>query len=230
MNRPVAFRCSNCGADIKSIRRTKRFCSDRCRKAFSSGPECPSPMQRNVTSKGTMTENGYKPENDDWDPWLTEVVKGKRVGRNPMEIDPEILKKAGHGHRRTRDVVSAVPLEVPESDGIATYKDIRRLCLECSSGSKGEVRRCSRIDCAAWPYRMGKNPHNSRRGKNPFPNKNQPSGPPEENQAVKPKKVPVSGNSICEIKEGDTSQLISSFENLNASNRGFFHLQQEEDE
>lgn len=35
---------------------------------------------------------------------------------------------------------------------------IRVKCLDCSCGSRAEVKRCELTDCALWPYRMGKRP------------------------------------------------------------------------
>lgn len=38
-------------------------------------------------------------------------------------------------------------------------KSIREHCIECSSGSKSEVFKCSLVDCPLYPYRLGKNPN-----------------------------------------------------------------------
>lgn len=131
------------------------------------GVNLPSPMPKDVSYKGRMVDGGYHPENYQWADVLTEKVNGKRVGRDPLTINPEILTASGHGPRRTSAVVAAI--DMPVADDIREYGDIRRHCLECSSDNKAEVRRCPIYDCAAWAYRMGKNPHNPRRGKNPFP-------------------------------------------------------------
>ena len=135
--------------------------------ALSDGSVLPSPMPWNVSYKGRMVDGGYQPENYQWGSVLTEKVNGKRVGRDPMKIDPEVLTATGHGPRRTSAIVAAI--DMPVDDDIKEYRDIRRHCLECSSGNEAEVRRCPIYDCAAWAYRMGKNPHNPRRGKIPFP-------------------------------------------------------------
>ena len=37
-------------------------------------------------------------------------------------------------------------------------KAIRLKCLDCSAGQPKEVRLCPAINCALWPYRMGKRP------------------------------------------------------------------------
>lgn len=117
-----------------------------------------------VSGRGIMSAKGYVPENAAYRDILTDTVSGKTIGRNPMDIPLDDLNRAGHPNRRTRDVVSA--LEDVFVD-IRRHKDIRRHCLECVENA-AEVRRCAVIDCPAWPYRMGKNPHNPRRGKNPF--------------------------------------------------------------
>jgi hypothetical protein len=35
---------------------------------------------------------------------------------------------------------------------------IRAKCQDCSAGNLAEVRRCTAVGCALWPYRMGHNP------------------------------------------------------------------------
>jgi len=37
-------------------------------------------------------------------------------------------------------------------------KAIRQKCLECSAGSKYEVRMCPCVNCPLFPYRFGKRP------------------------------------------------------------------------
>lgn len=64
---------------------------------------------------------------------------GWLIGLNPLEIDVNDLADAGHKQQ---------PLA----------KAIRQNCLDCMGGSPGEVRKCAAIQCAMWPYRMGKNP------------------------------------------------------------------------
>jgi hypothetical protein len=133
----------------------------------------PTPMVREVSHKGRMVNGGYQPENARWGAVLTETVGDKRIGRDPMTIPPDVLTKAGHGPRRTSAVVAAI--DMPVADDIKKYRDIREHCLDCSSGNKAEVRRCAIYDCAAWPYRTGKSPHNPRRGKNPFAKRTTPA-------------------------------------------------------
>jgi hypothetical protein len=42
---------------------------------------------------------------------------------------------------------------------LSPIKAIRKHCLECSSGSKGEVKNCIITDCPLYPFRLGKNPN-----------------------------------------------------------------------
>jgi hypothetical protein len=136
------------------------------RSDFIDGAFLPSPMTKNVSQKGRMVDGGYQPENHQWGSALTETVNGKCVGRNPMTIDPAVLTDAGHGPRRTSAVVVAI--EMPVNVDVRECRDIRKHCLQCSDGNDAEVRRCPIYDCAAWIYRMGKNPHNPKRGASPF--------------------------------------------------------------
>ena len=36
---------------------------------------------------------------------------------------------------------------------------IRKKCLDCSCGSRDEVKRCELVECPLYPFRMGKNPN-----------------------------------------------------------------------
>ena len=40
-------------------------------------------------------------------------------------------------------------------------KAIRKKCLDCCSGSRKEIRECTVINCALYPYRMGRRPDKS---------------------------------------------------------------------
>ena len=126
----------------------------------------PRAMPRPVSLKGRMTPTGYEPENCDWLDFLTHVVDGHRVGRDPLTIEPEVLTAAGHGPRRTRNIVGALGDE-PIGHSIVRHKDLRKHCRSCAE-NKAEVRCCAIIDCPLWPYRTGRNPHNPKRGRNPF--------------------------------------------------------------
>ena len=119
-----------------------------------------------VCGAGNMTQSGYRPENADYIEKLTKVINGRRIGRDPFTISLDTLAAAGHGPRRTSQIVAAFG-DVPLVDGIRRHKDLRRQCHACAE-NLAEVRRCAVIDCPIWPYRLGRNPHNPRRGTNPF--------------------------------------------------------------
>lgn len=42
---------------------------------------------------------------------------------------------------------------------LTPVKAIRAKCLDCSNGSRSEVRYCPMTECALYPYRMGHRPH-----------------------------------------------------------------------
>jgi hypothetical protein len=65
--------------------------------------------------------------------------EGTLQGRNPLELPAEIFADLGHG---PQPVLSA----------------IRKKCLDCCGEAPSEVRRCTSVKCALWPYRMGSNP------------------------------------------------------------------------
>ena len=37
-------------------------------------------------------------------------------------------------------------------------KSIRKKCLDCTAGSRKEIRLCTVVQCALYPYRFGKRP------------------------------------------------------------------------
>ena len=37
-------------------------------------------------------------------------------------------------------------------------KSIREKCLDCTNGSRKEIRLCTVVHCALYPYRFGKRP------------------------------------------------------------------------
>jgi hypothetical protein len=63
---------------------------------------------------------------------------GLQVGKLPGSIPLEHLRALGH----------------PESP----IKAIRAKCKDCCGGNEAEVRKCTAIGCALWPFRMGVNP------------------------------------------------------------------------
>jgi hypothetical protein len=126
-----------------------------------------------VTLSGRMVNGSWQIENRDHLDVVTELdADGRRVGRDPLSgVTPAQLTAAGHPPRTAAQVASAIASD----GGISGARDGLRLttlrdreCIPCRDGRLGEVRRCAVINCPAWPYRMGRNPHNPRRGVNPF--------------------------------------------------------------
>lgn len=56
---------------------------------------------------------------------------------------------------------------------MSPLKSIRHKCLECSSGSPSQVKKCVSLECSLWEFRLGKNPHIKGNISNlkPFPRK-----------------------------------------------------------
>ena len=72
-------------------------------------------------------------------PLIIRHSDGSTEGRDPREIQRQELEAAGHRRR---------PL----------LKAIRAKCLDCCAGQPGEIKRCTAIGCALWPYRMATDP------------------------------------------------------------------------
>jgi hypothetical protein len=68
---------------------------------------------------------------------------GHLIGKHPREVPSEILALY---HREKN------PL-----------KAIRTRCLDCCCGVATEVRKCTAVNCPAWPFRMGVNPFREKR-------------------------------------------------------------------
>ena len=68
-----------------------------------------------------------------------EKQNGWDVGRDPRQMSREELIAAGH-------------------KPMSPLKALRLRCIDCYAGESSEVRRCTHLDCPAWPYRMGTNP------------------------------------------------------------------------
>jgi hypothetical protein len=68
---------------------------------------------------------------------------GETEGLEPHEMPRSLLAEIGH-------------VQMP------LLKVIRAKCLDCSQ-STSEVRRCTAVDCALWPYRTGSNPFRAER-------------------------------------------------------------------
>lgn len=68
-----------------------------------------------------------------------ETVDGAVIGRDPRRLSTDELRALGH---RGKPLLQA----------------IRRRCVDCCSGKKDEVRRCTATACPLWPYRMATDP------------------------------------------------------------------------
>lgn len=66
-----------------------------------------------------------------------------KVGRNPMEIGQVGLRRAG--------IEPLTPMEA-----------IRARCVDCAN-TASEVAKCTAVNCALWPYRMGVSPYRAKR-------------------------------------------------------------------
>jgi hypothetical protein len=143
--------------------------------------DLPQSVSRAVAYRGRMTATGYQPENHQWRDWLCDRDEnGNLVGKDPMSISLDVLNASGHPQTRASALVFRLrimqgtdagemrddPLPFPQPKRLK--RDVRQYCLGCCGGNDAEVRRCAIYDCPAWPYRMGRNPHNPRRGVNPF--------------------------------------------------------------
>jgi hypothetical protein len=76
-------------------------------------------------------------------PGIIRLPNGETEGLEPRGMSKSLLAEIGH-------------LQMP------LLKVIRAKCLDCSQ-SASEVRRCTAVDCALWPYRTGTNPFRAER-------------------------------------------------------------------
>jgi hypothetical protein len=67
------------------------------------------------------------------------------IGRDPREMTRVELEALVHGKK---------PL----------LRVIRARCLDCCCYQESEVRKCTAVRCANWPYRMATDPFSDRKG------------------------------------------------------------------
>ena len=83
----------------------------------------------------------------DWDDLLEKspyrADGGELIGKHPGEVPSEILSQKFRAQNPQRA--------------------IREKCIDCCCGDTSEVRKCVAVDCALWPFRMGKNPFRKKR-------------------------------------------------------------------
>jgi hypothetical protein len=75
--------------------------------------------------------------------------------------DPEGSTEGKHPRDADVDVMCEIHEPAP------LLRVIRAKCLDCSTGMESEVRKCTAIGCAMWPYRMVTNPFRAPRELNP---------------------------------------------------------------
>ena len=64
---------------------------------------------------------------------------GDDVGRDPRAMSADELTQLGHSR-------------------VSPLRALRLKCLDCCNESAQEVRLCTAVDCASWPFRLAKNP------------------------------------------------------------------------
>jgi hypothetical protein len=72
---------------------------------------------------------------------------GSTEGEHPRDADVDVI----------REIQRPTPL----------LRVIRAKCLDCSGGVESEVRKCTAIGCALWPYGMASNPFRAPREMTP---------------------------------------------------------------
>jgi hypothetical protein len=77
-----------------------------------------------------------------------------RYGKKPTA---DILAEAGdHKIYPLEDIMTVTEFH---KNGGSVLKAIKRRCLDCSGGSKSEVRDCQHVTCDLHPFRPGRNPN-----------------------------------------------------------------------
>jgi hypothetical protein len=66
------------------------------------------------------------------------VDGGEKIGKLPRSMELQELRDLGG----------------PQTP----IRAIRAKCLDCSGGNAAEVRKCTAVGCALWPFRMSHNP------------------------------------------------------------------------
>jgi hypothetical protein len=70
---------------------------------------------------------------------LLEKRQGWDVGRDPRRVSREELVAAGH-------------------KPMSPLKALRGRCVDCCADQPSEVRLCTAVACASWPFRLGSSP------------------------------------------------------------------------
>jgi hypothetical protein len=77
-----------------------------------------------------------------------------RLGTNPTA---DMLAEASH--LRMYPLESETTVGDFHENGGTRVKAIKRYCLDCSGNSRADVRKCQRVACELYPFRLGKNPN-----------------------------------------------------------------------
>lgn len=70
---------------------------------------------------------------------VVDPATSELIGQHPDEVTQADLTELGHGRR-------------------PWLKLVRAFCRDCCGGGTAEIRKCTRVTCPFWPYRMGKRP------------------------------------------------------------------------
>lgn len=70
---------------------------------------------------------------------IHDLRSGEAIGQHPDDISEADLLALGH---KPKSLLTC----------------LRSFCLACSGGSPAEARKCVRVTCPLWPYRLGKRP------------------------------------------------------------------------
>lgn len=111
---------------------------------------------------------------------------GDDVGRDPRAMSADELTQLGHSR-------------------VSPLRALRLKCLDCSNESSQEVRLCTAVGCASWPFRMGKNPWRRKLD-------------PQERAALQARLVP-NGASVSTAAQKTGSEIdVSDFDRLRVPN------------
>ena len=89
------------------------------------------------------------------------LAKDDLMERSPIESDGGHL--IGCDPRRLSKETLAKYYPV-EPGGAGNGRVVRAKCLDCCCYQEAEIRKCTALACALWPYRMGTNPFTNRKG------------------------------------------------------------------
>jgi hypothetical protein len=92
-------------------------------------------------------------------------MSAKEYGARARPFYEDLIVRKPDGSTEGRD-----PSELPKELMLLAYtpapllKIIRDKCLDCCCYQPSEIRKCSSVGCALWPYRIGRNPFSNRKG------------------------------------------------------------------